>query len=73
MKKLQEFIAHEKNLMPLCNNNAKLVESLRDVFAKFLKVDTEENLNEVLSNSGDYVLKPQREGGGNNFYNGDIK
>lgn len=27
----------------------------------------------VLNNPEDFVLKPQREGGGNNFYKGDIK
>ncbi len=73
MKKLQEFIAREKCLMDLCNNNVELVNSLRDVFAKFYKLDNSDSFNEVLNNSDSYVLKPQREGGGNNFYNSDIK
>jgi hypothetical protein len=73
MKKLQEFIAREKNLMDLCSNNVELVESLKDVFAKFHKLDNPESFDEVLNNSDNYVLKPQREGGGNNFYNSDIK
>jgi hypothetical protein len=73
MKKIQEHISIEKNLMEICDHDKDLVESLRDVFAKFLKLDTDANFEEVFNNSDNYVLKPQREGGGNNFYNQDIK
>jgi hypothetical protein len=30
-------------------------------------------MDSIIQNTGDYVLKPQREGGGNNFYNDEIK
>ena len=73
MKKIQEFISRKEVLVELCNNDLEEVEALKEVFAKFLKLDNNENFEEVLANSDEYVLKPQREGGGNNFYNEDVK
>ena len=73
MKKLQEFLAVDKNLREVCDNNQQLVDSFKDVFAKFLTLEENDNFEEVLANPADYVLKPQREGGGNNFYNEEIK
>lgn len=35
--------------------------------------EAEEIINNAISNPKKYVLKPQREGGGNNIYNEDIK
>jgi hypothetical protein len=36
-------------------------------------VKKKENIEKLLNNTDDYVLKPQREGGGNNLYNKEIK
>ena len=30
-------------------------------------------MDSIIDNPTDYVLKPQREGGGNNFYNDEIR
>ncbi len=73
MKKFQEFLAKRDNLMQLCNHNTNLVNSFESVFAKFFKLDSSENIARVLNNPDDYVLKPQREGGGNNLYKSQIK
>lgn len=73
MKKFQEFLVNRENLMELCQNNQELVNSFQSVFAKFFKLDSKENIEKVLKNPEDYVLKPQREGGGNNLYNNQIK
>ena len=40
MKKLQEFISHEKNLTELCEYDQNKVESLQSVFAQFFKLDS---------------------------------
>jgi len=73
MKKIQEYMSHENNLLELCNNDQALSDSLRSVFAGFFRLDNQENFNKLLNNTENYVLKPQREGGGNNYYNTAIK
>ena len=35
MKKLQEFIAEDTNLLVLCNNNKEIAELHKSVFAEF--------------------------------------
>jgi len=35
MKKLQEFIADDRNLTLLCNNNKEIAEMHKTVFAEF--------------------------------------
>lgn len=44
MKKIQEFISHEQNLIELCNNNKKLSDSFKSVFADFFRLDSEVSL-----------------------------
>jgi glutathione synthase len=41
MKKVQEFISHENNLLELCDNNQDLTDSLKSVFAEFFRLDNE--------------------------------
>ena len=72
MKKIQEYLYIEKNLAELCNNERELIDSFQSVFAKFLRLDDSENFKKVMDNPGDFVLKPQREGGGNNYYDEKI-
>ncbi|RNA00504.1 glutathione synthetase-like isoform X2 [Brachionus plicatilis] len=69
MKKIQESISIEENLEIFCKSNKNLLKSF---FAEFFLLNTSENIEKVLENPENYVLKPQREGGGNNFYNQEI-
>lgn len=72
MKKIQETISDEKNLAPLCNNDSTIVDSFKAVFANFFLLNNQKNVDQVLKNPENYVLKPQREGGGHNFYDKQI-
>ena len=75
MKKIQEYISHEQNLKDLLDddNNEQTACLIQAVFAQFFKLDNEENMNKVLRNPENWVLKPQREGGGNNYYKSEIR
>lgn len=74
MKKVQEFLYHDKRaLLELCNNEQDLSDSHRSVFADFLKLDSKDDFEKIYNNPNNYVLKPQREGGGNNYYKNEIK
>jgi glutathione synthase len=73
MKKIQEFISYEKNLNNLLENDAEKINAVKSVFAEFFKLDNEKNMDRVLTNPENYVLKPQREGGGNNYYKAEIR
>ena len=72
MKKIQEYISHEENLSELCNKDKTKIDAFKSVSAEFFKLDKEENVQKVLNNPDNYVLKPQREGGGNNYYKSAI-
>lgn len=39
MKKIQEYLYVEKNLIDLCDNDRELVDSFQAVFARFLRLD----------------------------------
>lgn len=67
MKKIQQYIACEEHLKKLFADRND-VSDLLAVFARFYQLDSERVVDMVLKNPHGYVLKPQREGGGNNFY-----
>jgi hypothetical protein len=73
MKKIQEFLTNREHLNELCNNDSALVASFESVFAEFLRLDDDKSFERVLKNPENFVLKPQREGGGNNFYSEEIR
>ncbi|XP_066592782.1 glutathione synthetase-like [Prorops nasuta] len=56
---------------PIC------IKQIQDVFTGLysldLNSDGEANIERAIKEHNNYVLKPQREGGGNNLYNKDIK
>ncbi|EPZ34352.1 Glutathione synthase, substrate-binding, eukaryotic domain-containing protein, partial [Rozella allomycis CSF55] len=74
-KKIQEILCQENTAgLPLKRylqpNEAKFI---RSSFMKFHSFDTKEELISIVSkNPESLVLKPQREGGGNNIYGKDI-
>ncbi|CAF0731917.1 unnamed protein product [Brachionus calyciflorus] len=72
MKKIQESMSNDENLAFLCDSNKDLSDAFKSVFAEFFLLNSQENIQKVLECPENYVLKPQREGGGNNFYNQDI-
>jgi hypothetical protein len=41
MKKIQEFIADERNLSVLCNNNKEIIEMHKSVFAEFYNLKSD--------------------------------
>jgi len=53
------------------------IESVRDIFTGLYSLDHDERGNKsfelAMANPEKYVLKPQREGGGNNVYGEDIR
>ena len=73
MKKIQEHISYDQHLKELLKNDEKTCAPIKAVFAEFFKLDNNENMDKVLKNPENYVLKPQREGGGNNYYKSEIR
>ena len=73
-KKIQQALAEEGVLEKFMPNDAS---DMRKVFAGLFSFEGEENMQKTirlgLSNPADYVLKPQREGGGNNLYGKELK
>jgi len=73
-KKIQQALAEEGVLEKYMPNDAK---DMRKVFAGLYSFEGEENMKKSialgLSSPSDYVLKPQREGGGNNLYGEKMK
>jgi len=57
--------------------NANVVEAVRDVFTGIFPLDEgsegDAAIQLALQNPDRYVLKPQREGGGHNFYGQNVK
>lgn len=72
MKKFQEYLSDSDHLHALCDYDLNLAGSFQSVFAKFLRLNDPDNFDKILNNPDDFVLKPQREGGGNNFYGSKI-
>jgi glutathione synthetase len=75
-KKVQQELAKEGILEKFLGDKAQM-DSVRDIFTGLYSLDKDatgdKNLENALKNPEKYVLKPQREGGGNNVYGDDIK
>ena len=73
-KKIQQALAEEGVLEKFMPNDAS---EMRKVFAGLYSFEGEANMQKTiqlgLSNPANYVLKPQREGGGNNLYGKELK
>lgn len=70
MKKTQQVLTDPKileNFLP-----ATECEQMRRCFAGLYSLDSEEVVQMAMSQPTSYVLKPQREGGGNNLYGEDM-
>jgi glutathione synthetase len=75
-KKVQEVLSRPGQLERFLPNRPDDVSRLRDSFTRLFPLDDSDAGREALrlatTNPEDFVLKPQREGGGNNVYRLDI-
>jgi len=76
-KKVQQELAKPGQLERFLGDKAELIEQIRGVFTGLYSLDHDENgdksFQRAMDNPSGYVLKPQREGGGNNVYGDDIR
>ena len=74
-KIVQQYLTNE-NIVEKYINDKKLAEDIRSTFASMFSFDNkqtrEKNIDVLKQNSKDFVLKPNREGGGNNKYGDEI-
>ncbi|KOC62360.1 Glutathione synthetase [Habropoda laboriosa] len=75
-KKVQQSLAYPNALSIFLKDN-KAIKQLQEVFAGLYSLEFNDEAETVIDKAilepNKYVLKPQREGGGNNVYNEDIK
>jgi glutathione synthase len=76
-KKIQQELARPGVLEMFLTDSEELAAA-REIFTGLYSLDMNENgidkiIDAAISNPGKFVLKPQREGGGNNMYDEDIK
>ncbi|XP_076641100.1 glutathione synthetase [Halictus rubicundus] len=75
-KKVQQSLAYP-NALNLFLKDSDSIKQVQEVFAGLYSLEFnnegDEIIEEAMTNPQKYVLKPQREGGGNNIYNEDIK
>lgn len=74
-KKVQQALA-KPGVLSKFLSDAKKIEAVSEIFTGLYSLDKDEqgeaSIKLALSNPEKYVLKPQREGGGNNIYGNDI-
>ena len=77
LKKIQQVLTEPALLLETMNFDQKLTDDLRSSFAGIYSLDdTEEgarNTEMAISDPERFVLKPQREGGGNNTYGSQVR
>jgi len=75
-KKVQQELAKPGQVEKFLGDKAK-IESVRDIFTGLYSLDHDEagdqSFRAAMATPSKYVLKPQREGGGNNVYGDDIR
>ncbi|XP_018497304.1 glutathione synthetase, chloroplastic [Galendromus occidentalis] len=70
-KKIQQELARPGSLERYCDDKAQ-ARRIRKVFTGLFALEEPEILEMVMKSPEQYVIKPQREGGGNNIYGKDI-
>jgi glutathione synthase len=74
-KIVQEYLTHD-NIIEKYINDKNLSKNIRSTFASMFTFDNNQtrkkNIDLLRQNPNDFVLKPNREGGGNNKYDDDI-
>jgi len=72
MKKIQQELA-KPNVLERFLDNKEDIAKLRKSFAGLWSLDNEEIVKSAIEKPDLFVLKPQREGGGNNIYGHDLR
>lgn len=77
LKKIQQVLTSKDLLLETMRNDAQITQEIFSTFAGIYSLDdTEEGMRNTQMACADperFVLKPQREGGGNNFYGPEIR
>ncbi|KAK1603095.1 hypothetical protein QYE76_017810 [Lolium multiflorum] len=71
-KKIQQELA-KPNVLERFLENKEEIANLRQCFAGLWSLDDEDVVKSAMDNPDLFVLKPQREGGGNNIYGLDVR
>lgn len=71
-KKIQQELA-KPNVLERFVENKYAIEKLRKSFAGLWSLDNMDIVRDAMERPEFYVIKPQREGGGNNIYNDDVR
>ncbi|KAK9218923.1 hypothetical protein WN943_007561 [Citrus x changshan-huyou] len=71
-KKIQQELA-KPNVLERFLDNKEDIAKVRKCFAGLWSLDDSEIVSKAIENPELYVMKPQREGGGNNIYGEDVK
>ncbi|NP_001313214.1 glutathione synthetase, chloroplastic [Nicotiana tabacum] len=71
-KKIQQELA-KPNVLERFLENKDDIAKLRKCFAGLWSLDESDTVKDAIERPGLYVMKPQREGGGNNIYGEDVK
>ncbi|KZV46407.1 glutathione synthetase, chloroplastic [Dorcoceras hygrometricum] len=71
-KKIQQELA-KPNILERFLENKDDIEKVRKCFAGLWSLDDSNIIKDAIERPGSYVMKPQREGGGNNIYGDDLK
>ncbi|KAF4524344.1 hypothetical protein B566_EDAN015897 [Ephemera danica] len=76
-KKVQQSLAHPKALERFLGSDTHKIEAVRNIFTGLYSLDKGEfgdkAVQMALENPSHFVLKPQREGGGNNKYSDEVR
>ncbi|XP_060217962.1 glutathione synthetase, chloroplastic [Lycium barbarum] len=71
-KKIQQELA-KPNVLERFLENKDDIAKLRKCFAGLWSLDESDTFKDAIEKPGLYVMKPQREGGGNNIYGEDVR
>ncbi|CAN4111192.1 unnamed protein product [Withania somnifera] len=71
-KKIQQELA-KPNILERFLENKDDIAKLRKCFAGLWSLDESDTVKDAIERPGLYVMKPQREGGGNNIYGEDVR
>ncbi|VVA12758.1 Hypothetical predicted protein [Prunus dulcis] len=71
-KKIQQELV-KPNVLERFVDNKEDIAKLRKCFAGLWSLDDSDIVKDAIERPGLYVMKPQREGGGNNIYGNDVK
>jgi len=72
LKKMQQVLCQEQELSKIISDPAERA-TLRSCFAGIYALDDKDAVSRAIQSPENFVLKPQREGGGHNIYNEKVR